>query len=798
MLARMLRCWPLLSLSLVATGCTWLVAENNERAPDELALTSGIGLEGELADGVVLPLPVGCDDSGPAPTSASLVAQFSLDIYPAMVRETGGCIACHATDSGRLLTMGDTPEETFARLRTQGMLGDGPGSMLDRVERDSMPQGGPFWSAAEKDALADLVCEVARFEVVDDTLLDEIFPPALEEPWLGAPSTEYDNTFLTFDQLRGRVATQFGDDWVRNDVDRFTENISLFGGVDFENAFIPARGATPEFLAGLSLLAPDVCGQAAAGVTGPFAGLDLAAPIREAIPESTFTFTADLLAQINGAGDVIEPPPFNLSGTPLRFNAFINGGGRATFDAPGDGDYEVTVLAEGREAGPDLPRLEIRSGAEVVGFDVPEGSLEPQTAVLPMTAGSRAVDAVFVNDFFDQVEGDRNMLISTMTIRGPLAGSTDTAAGARAATLVRLSALFERILLRAPKAGEVDPLYDLLIDVEAIDGDRSSAYAGVCEALLHHPDFLFTRPPSADESGADRTRALVVKTALDLLDRPPTADELARFDLGASRVDLVNEWVASADFRAAYLKKMKILLEADGSPEGDEPARLLTHLMVSDRPVQEALTATYSVDEDLAEVTRPAEHGATGVLTMAGYIKNKPGLPHYNYPARVLSGFLGYVFEVPPEVFDQRATATAASTVDPEAICFNCHQLLTPLAHQRLKWDDDGNYRELDDQGAPLDDSDRDLVEGYPFPGVGMEAFATQAVRKEGFIRRMANVQFQALMGRPMRHDADERVLYRALWDAAAEGQGTPRDLLEAILTHPVYVDPTGTTGEAQ
>ena len=32
----------------------------------------------------------------------------------------------------------------------------------------------------------------------------------------------------------------------------------------------------------------------------------------------------------------------------------------------------------------------------------------------------------------------------------------------------------------------------------------------------------------------------------------------------------------------------------------------------------------------------------------------------------------------------------------------------------------------------------------------------------------------------------------------AAEGQGTPRDLLEAVLAHPVYVDPTGTTGEAQ
>jgi len=198
------------------------------------------------------------------------------------------------------------------------------------------------------------------------------------------------------------------------------------------------------------------------------------------------------------------------------------------------------------------------------------------------------------------------------------------------------------------------------------------------------------------------------------------------------------------------------------------------------------LTAEYSVDEQFQQQSRPAEHGKTGVLTVKGYLNNKPGLPHYNYPARVLSGFMGSIFEVPPEVFDQRGTATASSTVDPNSICFNCHQLLTPLAHQRLKWADDGTFRDMMD-GAAIDDSDRGLVATYPYKGPGLEAFTTKAVKKEPFIRRMINTQVKLLIGRELRSASDERVLYKQLWDTTFANTGDMRAVLKTVANSPNF-----------
>ncbi len=129
---------------------------------------------------------------------------------------------------------------------------------------------------------------------------------------------------------------------------------------------------------------------------------------------------------------------------------------------------------------------------------------------------------------------------------------------------------------------------------------------------------------------------------------------------------------------------MRIRTESEGTADSDEPARLWTYLATTGAPMQELLTGDYSVAADFSKVPRPSVHGKTGVLTMKGFIQNKPGLPHYNYAARVMTDFMGSIFEVPSEVFDMRGAATAASTVDPTSICFSCHQLLTPLAHQRL------------------------------------------------------------------------------------------------------------------
>lgn len=727
---------------------------------------------------------------------------FQATLYPLMARSEGGCAGCHGPESGRLLTMGPTGTDTFYRLRAGGYLVQNvANSLLDRVSRTdetAMPQGGPYWTQRELDETACFVEQLAFFESEADAPADESFPPELLEPYTGPASAEYDNTILTYEQLKGRIAVQFGDDWVRDGVDLFAKNIGLFGGVDFETTFVSNRQPTADYLLGLDMLATDVCREAVALGRGPFEQLDVEAPLEDEVPSSAKTWQAEGTG-ITAVGTCLYPftGGVNICTT--------NNGLGVTVEVPQDGDYLLSALAKGQEAGTDLPIMGFFiDGIEVARFNVPGTAWVTYSKTVRLKAGAWFYSILFLNDYNDTVnKKDRNLLLDAFSLEGPAAGSTPGAPGAELATYGRLAQLFEHILLRAPyelpENDELLPLYELLLDLETMLGDRADAWAGVCEGLVKHPDFVFTRPPSHDTaSPAEQDRLLLVKLALDLLNRPPTFAELDRYDRGTTYRELLREWLLSEEARDAYFHWMRLRLESDGSAEMDEPARLWTWMMLNDRPIHALLTADFTVDEQWEAQARAAVHGPTGVLTMAGYIQHKPGLPHYNYSARVLSDFLGYIFEVPPEIVDSRAGSSPSSTVEEGSVCYSCHYLLTPLAHQRLRWDDAGGYRDVDEDGVPIDDSDRGMVETYPFKGSGMASFAAQAVRKERFYRTMSNAQFQLYFARPIRADEDERELYAELWAIAHDQQGGFLSILETILQSDSYRQPVGARPEDQ
>lgn len=314
------------------------------------------------------------------------------------------------------------------------------------------------------------------------------------------------------------------------------------------------------------------------------------------------------------------------------------------------------------------------------------------------------------------------------------------------------------------------------------------AWASLCGALIRHPDFLFTRPPSIDSSDPDqRLRLQLVRLALDLVSRPPTQEEFTLLNNGMPLNELVDRYLETEEFRDFYFHRVRLYLESQGTALQDEPARLWSYVAFNDRPFQEILTADYTVDEEFQRVSRPEFHGRTGVLTTKGFIDGKPGLPHYNYAAQVSMLFLGYVYEVPAEIVDQREGVTALGTTDPNSVCYSCHKILTPLSFQRLNWTDEGVYRTEDEAGLEIDPSDRGAVQEYPFKGSGLEAFATQAVEKERFIRTMINTHVNFYFGRPMEHLGNERVLYKRLWDNVNEHDFKIRDLIRAIVSSPEY-----------
>jgi hypothetical protein len=258
---------------------------------------------------------------------------------------------------------------------------------------------------------------------------------------------------------------------------------------------------------------------------------------------------------------------------------------------------------------------------------------------------------------------------------------------------------------------------------------------------------------------------------------------------GTTLAAFADRFLDSKEFRDFYFHRIRLYLESQGTEMQDEPARLWCYVAFNDLPFEEILTANYTVDRDFRKQPRPDYHGRTGVLTTRGFIEGKPGLPHYNYAAQVSMLFLGYVYEVPPEIVEQREGATALGTTDPNSSCYSCHKVLTPLALQRGFWSDDGAFRTKDENGSPIDASDQGLVAEYPFKGVGMESFAVQAVRKERFIRTMINTHFSFYFGRQMRQRADERVLYKRLWDQVHQDQFKIRGLNRAVVTTTEYLE---------
>lgn len=612
---------------------------------------------------------------------------------------------------------------------------------------------------------------------------DEQFPASLLQPYTGPASTVYDNTFVSYLQLKGKVAAVFADAWVRGGVDRFQANIGLLGGADFVSHFVEARVATPDFLLALDSLSKDVCSAAVAAKSGPFTGLDVAAPVVDAPASQTLVFQAENPNDMTPSG--------NGGTAGSEYGLYSNGtlSTKVAVRFPSTDQYDVVVRA--RSYAGAGASVDVRIGGATVDTFVAPNQTTPgsHTTTATVTAGDKAVQVAFTNDGTDASGKDINLYVDSVTVIGPKSPSTGTTreTGARAG----IDQLYRTMLFRRPTPAESDAAYGLLKDLVAIASGPvpQDAWSGVCEALIRHPDFLWTLPPSRPGTTGDESKALLlVKVAQDLVARPPTGAEVQAFTGGTKTLDqLVDGWLASPEFKAYAYYKMRIRTESDGSADSDEPARLWTRLLTTGDSYRDLLTGDYGVDPSFQKTARPAVHGTTGVLTMKGFIQHKPGLPHYNYPARVLSDFLGYVFEVPPEVIQMRIGATASSTVDPTSICFTCHQLLTPLAYQRGRWGDDGTYQETGPDGRPIDDSDHGLVSSYPYKGQGMAAFSAQAVKKERFVRQTLQAEFNLLFGRPMRFDQDERGLYKQLWDTLATSNGDLRATLKLLVASPQY-----------
>jgi len=753
--------WALI-LVLITAGCEGVMAPVSLLRVIEVASSPG----------APAPIDLSCEglgDDGPVRIEA-VANEFAEKVHPQMLNVTNGCVGCHAESAARQLTVTPNAADTFSRARAAGFFADGPGSLLSRLVSSDvaamMPRAGAAWLEHDLKAVARIGCLVRAFEASGITAADEQFPSELLTPFTGVKRATYDNAFLNVVQLKGKVKAVFGDTWVRDGVDRWEQNIGLFGGVNFTTHFVEARAATPELLLGLDVLGPDVCGLATRNQTGPFTAVEVTGSLFDVPASRMQQFEAEALSTPSSD----SPAGFSLCSTHCEFATELS--------LPTAGTYQVVVRAQATSttaAHPSRAAVTLAGIASSSSLEFTNAAaVEDQTATIVVpSAGKTALTVAFSHD-----GSSATLSFDRFEVIGPLGRGTGTQREDAAKHSIDL--LYQRMLFRPATVTEQAAAYSLLTDLTEL-GTVTDSWSGLCEALVHHPDFLFSLPPSAEAaSGEHRERALLVSLTQSLLGRPPLGDELEILSRGGFE-PAIDAVLQSEDFRSYYFSRIQLRIETRGTPESDEPARLWTWIAMNERPFSEVLTADFTVDVRYQQQARPAAHGRTGLLTMKGYLASKPGLPHFNYPARVMSAFMGSIFEVPPGVFELRGAATASSTVEPSSACYSCHRMLTPLAYQRQRWADDGTYRETDFEGAPIDDSDQALVDAYPFKGVGLEAFSTRAVLKEVFVRRMINTQFRLLMGRDLRHADDERELYRTLWNTAVSAHGNLKAILKAV-----------------
>jgi hypothetical protein len=982
------------------------------------------------------------DKKPPAQPLSQLLAlekQFIQELLPLF--QQSDCLLCHAKPKRTPLGLSKNPQATFRILLEGGYFDlNAHHSLYARLtepddKKRMPPEPHDRWTPAQLQKLKTFSERVQVVLTRNNLRLDEMFPLSLQLPFEGKQVQIQDTTFLTYTQLKGKIKTVFNDDWIRDERDRFAEDVAMFGGADFRRTFSETNRPTAQFLSGLDMLARDVVSRAYLNRTGPFQSLpdkfpdprNLKTPdaaYRQAIntlyqrmlfrpatePEqksafafiqgvykaqksltpdeydlrleltvsdvqglkTTRTFTlivlntsyslhqelidqsqaeqenrgrytlkqpvtlkandknqllrltnqdtygvmsieaielkgplpgtevqkvkvTDVGVQLEGAwkkaGEAYHDNDENKGSSHVLFPLTVKQAGRYEISVlyrvlkdrymatavpvemlsqdkhwlavappppvplPGEAHYRIDQSMDTRpywdsrtvfkfekpEQGVELNNAGTRRTvvADAVRF-VPQGEGK---SVLVRASEAEGIDQwkEFKSGDFDAYntvgpklysdenkrKGELKLLyrpgktkdwdagkLYRLQVHYPAREYTET----RTPLIVRAAASSPIVQVRFPVRAHVGAKVEL--DASAsynvqhtplkyhwrqVGGPRvqlanssgakvsftapalsphQAVWEGLCQALMKHPDFLFTRPPSLAyvKEPKIQQRLKLVKIAQDLVGRPPALAELNALDKGTPLTKLVDNYLNSKEFETYYFRRSRLLLESHGTPEDDEPVRLWCYVAFNNRPFSEILTADYTVDEKMQRQKRPEYHGKTGLLTMKGFMKGKPGLPHFNYAAVVAEKFLGYVFEVPPEIVEARQTATAAATTQPGTTCYSCHKILTPLAYQRLRWTDDGKYRETDEKGRPIDDTDQNAVASYPFKGRGLEAFATQAVKKERFTRAMINTHFLFIHGREMRYSQDERGLYARLYKTCQQNGQSIKALLKALV----------------
>ncbi|MCA9034218.1 MAG: DUF1592 domain-containing protein [Planctomycetaceae bacterium] len=204
-----------------------------------------------------------------------------------------------------------------------------------------------------------------------------------------------------------------------------------------------------------------------------------------------------------------------------------NGSVSTQFEAPADGRYRIRVECTAHQAGPDKPRMAVRSDEHTLfEFDIAEGRRpEWNEQTVDLKKGLQTISAAFLNDFFDanaeDGRKDRNAMVRTIEIVGPEGGMepewhdvhrrfvtirpSETVSVQEAASQV-LTPILRKAFRRRITEDEVArfaSLTDRYVNEMGESYDYGLSIA--LQAILVSPDFLFRIEPDPAEGQSERS-----------------------------------------------------------------------------------------------------------------------------------------------------------------------------------------------------------------------------------------------------------------------------------------------------
>jgi hypothetical protein len=187
------------------------------------------------------------------------------------------------------------------------------------------------------------------------------------------------------------------------------------------------------------------------------------------------------------------------------------------------GKYEIHVTAYGDQAGNEPVKMGLLfDGKQITTFNVKATATKPgeYTAETRVTAGDHEIAVSFLNDYYrpKEANGDRNMIVNSIVVRGPLGSEQPRPASHQAIVFVMpgknvteqqaTSRIVERLASRAFRRPATKREVDRLSGLAAAARDRGQTFEQsiqlAMQAILISPNFIFRVEADPNEGQTER------------------------------------------------------------------------------------------------------------------------------------------------------------------------------------------------------------------------------------------------------------------------------------------------------